>query len=91
MTNPADPTDDGEPVSSVQISGPIESLSGLATAPGIDLVRGSTADEEGIRTVVAYATDAAIAGLRSSGIEVTVLADPPTLQARWEAAQGPAE
>jgi hypothetical protein len=94
MTNPSDPTDDDaddEPVSSVLISGPIESLSGLATAPGIDLVRGSTTDEDRIRTVVAYATEAAIAGLQSSGIEVTVLADPATLQARWDIVQGRVE
>lgn len=91
MTNPSDPTGDDEPVSSVQISGPIESLSGLATAPGIDLVRGSATDDDQFRTVVAYATDAALAGLRSSGIDFTLLADPPTLNARWEAAQGPPE
>ncbi|HTX95988.1 MAG TPA: hypothetical protein VME67_14680 [Mycobacterium sp.] len=91
MTNPSNPTGDDEPVSSVQISGPIELVSGLATAPGIDLVRGSTTDEDQIRTVVAYATEAAIAGLQSSGIEVTRMADFETLQARWAAVQGQVE
>jgi hypothetical protein len=91
MTDPSDQTDEDDPVSSVLISGPIESVSRLATAPGIDLVRGSATDEDQIRTVVGYATEAAIAGLQSSGIEVTVLADPATLQTRWDTVQGRVE
>jgi hypothetical protein len=41
MSIPSDPTDDDGSLSSVLISGTTESLSGLATTPGIDLVQGS--------------------------------------------------
>jgi hypothetical protein len=91
MSSPSDPTDDDDPVSSVLITGPAESLSGLATAPGIDLVRGSTTDlDDQTRTVVAYATDAAISGLQqleNSGITFTLLADQAALLERWNTVQ----
>jgi len=86
MSSPSDP------VSSVLIAGASESLSGLATADGIDLVRGSASQQaDQTWTVVAYATQAAITSLQNSGIDVTVLADPATLQARWDTVQGQVE
>jgi hypothetical protein len=55
-------------------------------------VRGSASEQaDQTWTVVAYATQAAITSLQNSGIDVTVLADPATLQARWDTVQGQVE
>ncbi|MGO9033200.1 hypothetical protein [Mycobacterium sp.] len=78
------------PVSGVLITGSADSLSPLATADGINLVRGSAIEQDDDTwTVIAYATQKAISDLQNSGIDVTVtiLADHDILQERWDAPQ----
>jgi len=91
MSSPSDPGDDDGPISAVSINGPIELLSPLSSDPRIDLVRGSTTDEDDqTRTVVAYVTQAAFSDLQNpnSGLTVTPLADSGTLQERWDTVYG---
>ena len=81
-----------DPVSAVSVAGSFDVLGPFATTDGIDWVRGSaTEQDDGSWTLIGYATQTAISSLQSSGVEVTLLANSDTLDARWTAVQGQVE